>query len=178
MKAVQWYLADLLLGETPWLDLNTACSLPEPWVSVPKQTLENVTSDYYVIALNHTAYAGTYNHQAFGNITVYLNTTRHYLNVKQGRLGHALLKQTDTLHQCQIWSEHRNSGKCLLFMYFIHPHTYIHIYTYIQHTCIYTFSTQTYIHPAHRQKYTQHTYIRFIFQPYTMRFSSEETGLK
>ena len=102
MKAVQWYLADLLLGETPLLDFNTACSFPEPWVSVPKQTLENVTSDYYGMTLNHTAYAGTYNNQAFGNITVYLKTTRHYLNVKQGRLGHALLKQTDTLHQCQV----------------------------------------------------------------------------
>ena len=92
MRAVQWYLADLLLGETPWLDLNTACSFPEPWVSVPKQTLENVTSDYYVMALNHTAYAGTYSHQAFGNITVYLNKTSHLLNMKQGRFGHAVLK--------------------------------------------------------------------------------------
>ena len=103
MKAVQWYLADLLLGETPSLDINTVCSFPEAWVSVAKQTLENVTSDFYVMALNYTTYAGTYSHQAFGNITVYLNTTRHYLNVKQGRLGHAVLKQTDTLHQCQLW---------------------------------------------------------------------------
>ena len=52
MEAVQWYLADLLVGETPWLDINTVCSFPEPWVSVAKQTLENVTSDFYVMALN------------------------------------------------------------------------------------------------------------------------------
>ncbi|KAH3736630.1 hypothetical protein DPMN_043202 [Dreissena polymorpha] len=35
IKTVLWYLSDILLGETPWLNIDTACSFPKPWVTPP-----------------------------------------------------------------------------------------------------------------------------------------------
>ena len=34
------YIADKLLGETPWLTASTACSFPEPWASSSRQAQE------------------------------------------------------------------------------------------------------------------------------------------
>ena len=57
-------------------------------------------------------------------------------------------------------------------------HTYIHpaqMHRYIQHTYIHAPCTQTYIQHTDIHTPSTHTY---FFQPYTMRFSSEETDLK
>ncbi|KAH3727933.1 hypothetical protein DPMN_053879 [Dreissena polymorpha] len=35
IKTVLWYLSDMLLGETPWLNIDTACSFPKPWFTPP-----------------------------------------------------------------------------------------------------------------------------------------------
>ena len=30
-RAAHMYIADVLLGQVPWLNLTTACTFPEPW---------------------------------------------------------------------------------------------------------------------------------------------------
>ena len=153
MKAVQWYLADLLLGETPSLDINTVCSFPEPWVSVAKQTLENVTSDFYVMALNYTAYAGTYSHQAFGNITVYLNTTRMPLSERETRTLRPCGFKTDGYFTSVPDMVPAQKFRKVSFIHvFYSPCTHTYIYTHTPNTC-------AYIHSAHKHTYIQRTYI-------------------
>jgi hypothetical protein len=82
MKAMVSMAADLLLGETPWLNTTTACSLPAPWgppfVSTPPPPDSSAPSrpsrasrPYWNISRPVDDYIGIYGHPGFGNITVF-----------------------------------------------------------------------------------------------------------
>ncbi len=86
------YISDILLGESPWLNVSTECTSPSPWVS-DYASHTNVPHNINITKQNFdfTQYIGVYGHLAFGNISVYKNNSDNKLHMKFGRFGHAVL---------------------------------------------------------------------------------------
>lgn len=64
------YVADVILGKTPWLNLSTACMFPCPWESQNIPTSSNITLDYQKEYAVRKDYIGTYVHKGFGTINI------------------------------------------------------------------------------------------------------------
>lgn len=77
------YLADIALGETPWLNGTTICSFPEPWMK------KHITSSS-VIATNlpfHRSiqeYVGSYHNDLYGTIKLHISSPNHHLVMQYG----------------------------------------------------------------------------------------------
>ena len=63
------YLADVALGETPWLNHTTMCSFPEPWYSLPASSHHAIDKTQQP-TLPIGNYIGTYHNVPYGNLTV------------------------------------------------------------------------------------------------------------
>lgn len=89
--------ADLLIGDTPWLNQSTACSFPAPWkdvTPVPRGTTKEPYPElYWNISESADVYAGLYGHLAFGNMTV--TTDDHGILLHYGRFGKMRLLPID-----------------------------------------------------------------------------------
>ena len=135
----------------------------------------------------HTANIHTYIHLTYiykcihkYTYPTYTYTHTHLYNFKYFLfsmifLSRAAMEKRFTSHQWQIvpvQKIRKVSFLCILFIL----HTYIHIaqmHIYIQHIYIHAPCTHTYIQHTDIHIPSTHTYFLF-FQPYTMRFSSEE----
>ena len=85
-RMIHLYTADLLLGETPWINMSTACTFPEPW-SAPTPHRSYNTYDTGTAVLPLKKYAGTYGNFGYGNLTVYVNQTTGNLQIRYGPMG-------------------------------------------------------------------------------------------
>ena len=88
-----YYLTELVLGETPWINTDTACTFPEPWQNASAQTEGLPDRDRSVIDDNGWAdvrdYVGSYGNLLLGELVVVEeegNRLSATLNHFQGRL--------------------------------------------------------------------------------------------
>ncbi|XP_069129074.1 uncharacterized protein [Argopecten irradians] len=99
IRVIMSRAADMLLGDTPWLDRATACSFPAPWGKVSTSTLVSDFDQFRTFWNNSRPmgnYVGTYGHPAFGNISVVIEN-RTQLVLQYGRFGRMVLTPvTDT----------------------------------------------------------------------------------
>lgn len=99
IKAVTSRAADFLLQEEPWLNMTTACTLPEPWSKSTKQMQPN--PDYIVFKWNISRtpydYVGLYSHKGFGNITLQVENNSS-LFLLFGRFGKMHLQPVTDVH--------------------------------------------------------------------------------
>ncbi|CAH1775116.1 unnamed protein product [Owenia fusiformis] len=109
LRALHYYISDILLKEKVWLNHTTACTFPNPWMSDHEgrrpashkadtaarrsgnSLLETMQKLQYVSDIPLRQYAGTYGHLAFGNITVTYNTTDDLLYISQNKYFRARL---------------------------------------------------------------------------------------
>ena len=64
------YLADMYIGETPWLNKTTLCTFPEPFYKpFPKRVRRNIER-YRKLARNVSEYAGTYYNPAYKHLKI------------------------------------------------------------------------------------------------------------
>ena len=68
-----YFMADHLLGLTPWLNETTACSFPEPWDHVPKIEYPGLEKPVSVANLNE--FVGTYTTDLLPDVEVSSNST-------------------------------------------------------------------------------------------------------
>jgi len=82
------YIIDLLLGEEPWIDLETVCTFPQPWTPPHENSKETPKQevDANVPLLPLERYTGTYGNYGYGNITVNI-TAQGQLKLRYGLLG-------------------------------------------------------------------------------------------
>ncbi|XP_033742502.1 gigasin-6-like [Pecten maximus] len=93
IRVIMSRAADMLLGETPWLDRRTACSFPAPWGNVsPSIPVSGVGQfrTFWNISRPMELYVGSYGHPAFGNISVTIEN-RTQLVLHYGRFGRMVL---------------------------------------------------------------------------------------
>ena len=99
MRAIMYYIADVHLGLTPWLNASGACKFPEPWSKARVRKASKVTYPTFPAGSAWgrpiADFVGIYGHLAFENITIYVNKSTGVLNLRHGRLGHGLLYPTD-----------------------------------------------------------------------------------
>ncbi|XP_050400285.1 protein flp [Patella vulgata] len=73
------FLADIFLGETPWLNSTTICSFPRPWHNnvQSRRTKRAITMPISpFLVTNLVIYAGVYRNEAYGNIDVVITNNR------------------------------------------------------------------------------------------------------
>lgn len=87
---VFYYIADLLLGEEPWLTTANACQFPRPWNNATSQASNNSVIVPGTIE-NPQFYEGDYNNKLFGDIKISRNGSGE-LVVDYGRLTGMLRK--------------------------------------------------------------------------------------
>ncbi|XP_077978991.1 uncharacterized protein LOC144434415 [Glandiceps talaboti] len=104
LQTINWFVADKLLNETPWLDKNSACTFPSPWVAprapstgnqpappTPPTTLseDSVDLDLYV---------GMYGHLVYGYLHISkaedAQTGKFHLRYSYGMFGSGRLYPT------------------------------------------------------------------------------------
>ena len=95
-RALHMYVLDLLLGEDPWLNHTTACSLPQPWLHSSgkggKSRGQSLSTQELAV------YVGTYGNYGFGNVTIALNNSVGKLALTYG-YGQFHLESTGKQHE-------------------------------------------------------------------------------
>lgn len=77
------YIADLLLGEEPWLNKTTVCTFPEPWYR-PPSTKNNSIDKNIKSTRSLVSYVGVYHNELYGYLHVFTNTTTNTLQINYG----------------------------------------------------------------------------------------------
>jgi hypothetical protein len=77
------YIADLLLGEEPWLNKTTVCTFPEPWYR-PPPTKNNSIDKNIKPTRSLVSYVGVYHNELYGYLHVLTNTTTNTLQINYG----------------------------------------------------------------------------------------------
>ncbi len=87
-RLTHMYIMDLLMGESPWLNLTTACTFPEPWAPVHKRKPYTFPQgDPNKVPLEFERYVGTFGNFGYGNLSIVLNETSGLLELHYGELG-------------------------------------------------------------------------------------------
>ncbi|XP_060082792.1 uncharacterized protein LOC132562079 [Ylistrum balloti] len=90
------YLADMALGETPWLNATTMCTFPEPWMRKHPTTHHPIMKNL-PLHRSVASYIGTYHNEAYGNLYVHNLAGNHtQLNMQVG-IGNWKLFPTQTV---------------------------------------------------------------------------------
>ena len=97
-RLIGHYVADRLLGETPWLNESTACTYPAPWhpAHEPDNTVSIERETSKPVPYKASMYTGVYGHYGFGVIRIYTENNEMYM--KYGRYGRARLLATSAPH--------------------------------------------------------------------------------
>ena len=82
MINIAHFITDILTNESAWLNTSTVCSFPEPWKSLPQKKIQQLPNGTPPFGLSQ--YEGIYNHPAFGEITIYYNSTASKLMLQMG----------------------------------------------------------------------------------------------
>ncbi|XP_060074177.1 protein flp-like [Ylistrum balloti] len=93
IRVIMSRAADMLLGETPWLDSSSACSFPAPWSDVSPSVPVTGMSQFRTFWNSSQPmefYIGSYGHPAFGNISVTIENQTQ-LMLYYGRFGRMVL---------------------------------------------------------------------------------------
>ncbi|XP_046552079.1 uncharacterized protein LOC124261767 [Haliotis rubra] len=91
-----YYVADIVLGETPWLDKQTGCTFPKPWLDMamfvppPDTDDTSVTPEYPL-----SDYAGSYFNPLVGEFLVTLDKSKDQLQIKLNKLDGVLVPKRD-----------------------------------------------------------------------------------
>ena len=97
LSLILQYIADLLIGETPWITAEGACEFPAPYKqdSDDESSVAPLPQDYPPHQLSK--YVGTYNHPGFGDIEVSIRTSpTEQLFLSMGRFLRAQLFYNST----------------------------------------------------------------------------------
>ena len=162
-------------------------SLTEEEVRPAVLQFRGAADRYILLTYIHTYIHLTYIYKCIHKYTYHRYTYTHthlynfiYFFFSMNFFSSAAMEERFTSRQCQIVPVQKIRKVSFFLVFYLSC-----IHTYIQHKCIYTFSTHTYMLPAHIRTSSTQTYIYpvhrhtfYFFQPYTMRFSSEENGLK
>ncbi|XP_021346150.1 gigasin-6-like [Mizuhopecten yessoensis] len=77
------YLADVALGETPWLNETTLCTFPEPWMRKDASVSSAIETDL-PFHRDVNGYAGTYHNDLYGTITLHVSSPHRHLVMQYG----------------------------------------------------------------------------------------------
>ncbi|PVD35059.1 hypothetical protein C0Q70_06340 [Pomacea canaliculata] len=97
LDEIFFYIADLLLGEDPWLNTTTSHQYIGSCIGASDQTSSNTINETEVVpglVENPEMFEGTYGHRLFGDIVIYRNTSGELL-VKYGNVLGRLRKTSD-----------------------------------------------------------------------------------
>ena len=114
-RMLQMYVMDLLLGETPWLNLTTGCSFPEPWTPASVKTAKKTDGPPAIVS-NSEQYTGTYGNFQYGNLTFVVDDSSRLI-LQYGDFGRWNLIETGTENEFSglgaelMWAEFINSIK-------------------------------------------------------------------
>ncbi|XP_067663305.1 uncharacterized protein [Haliotis asinina] len=91
-----YYVTDIVLGETPWLDRQTVCTFPKPWFDVsmfvpPSDTDDTPITPEYPLS----DYAGSYFNPLVGEFLVTLDKSTDQLRIKLNKLDGVLVPKRD-----------------------------------------------------------------------------------
>ena len=81
-NSLQNYIADVYMGETPWLNATTICTFPKPWRSSHKRSVSKTREKRRsrIVRRSVDEYTGTYRNKAYGNIVVTYSTASNQLH--------------------------------------------------------------------------------------------------
>ena len=99
---IHMFIMDLLLQETPWVDLPLVCPSERNSVKTNKQSnlAKNKISNRS--KKDTSALVGTYGNFAYGNLTVFFNDTTEMLNMRYGERVMFEMTETSTdIYQAQ-----------------------------------------------------------------------------
>ncbi|XP_064597703.1 uncharacterized protein LOC135464140 [Liolophura sinensis] len=88
------FMADMMLGENPWLNTKTACVYPKPWISKPPKDLPHGTFPELGSQRNLSEYVGVYGHRLLGDVKVFINESTKKLQLTLGERVRAVLYPT------------------------------------------------------------------------------------
>ncbi|XP_041369961.1 protein flp-like [Gigantopelta aegis] len=84
-NSLQDYIADVYMGETPWLNKTTICTFPSPWHSSRRRSVSRRrVGRLRNVHASLQAYVGTYRNEAYGNIIVTCCTITNKLHAVYG----------------------------------------------------------------------------------------------
>ena len=80
IEVINHFIADIMLGEQPWLNTSIACTYPHPWKETkPRPPTPEIPNDAIQHPVNH--YVGYYNHPAFSSIHITQGNSESVLNL-------------------------------------------------------------------------------------------------
>jgi hypothetical protein len=79
------YIADVMMGEEPWLNASTVCSFPQPWHPPPATMAPPVGRNKTIPSQRPlSAYEGSYRDDGYGEISVVYNKSESQLSGTYG----------------------------------------------------------------------------------------------
>ncbi|CAH1781743.1 unnamed protein product [Owenia fusiformis] len=102
LRMMHQYIADVMMGQKPWLNRTTGCTFPEPW---SENIYEKESTQFINTSLPahrpFVDYTGVYINDGHGTIHISANTSYNYLYFKIGELGNFILypmEERDRFH--------------------------------------------------------------------------------
>ncbi|KAL4229793.1 hypothetical protein ACF0H5_010184 [Mactra antiquata] len=97
-QTILYYISDILLGDKPWLDLETTCTFPKPWTKIGVEDLDIPQPSNNFTTTNLTRFIGNYGNILLPDIKVSIregDVDPPYLWLELNRIKGELLPTED-----------------------------------------------------------------------------------